>query len=325
MAVTDFLFNGSPPPSINTYGTTTANTPQWLSDYSQGIAAKANAVAAEPYQPYDQPRIAGFTDPQKQAFSLTQNSIGGYQPALNQAVGYTQGAAANNPMSAANPYFNQANQSSASLVGQYMNPYDTAVVNRLGQLGARNLNENLLPTIGDNFTRAGQYGSSRMQEMTGRALRDVQESTLAAQNQALQQGYGQALTAAGNDLSRYGNLGQAAGNLVNAGNANLINAANAQANLAQTGQAMNFKDASALEAIGAEQQGLNQKNLDVQRSDFLDQRQYPQQMVQFLNNAIRGIPYSTQTNTVANAPTSTYQPSGLSQLVGGLGLINKLG
>jgi hypothetical protein len=46
MSVTDFLFQGKAPPSVNTYGTTTANIPQWLSDYTQGLLAKGNAVAA---------------------------------------------------------------------------------------------------------------------------------------------------------------------------------------------------------------------------------------------------------------------------------------
>ena len=325
MAVTDFLFSGSPPPSINTYGTTTANTPQWLSDYSQGIAAKANEVAAEPYQAYTGPRIADFSANQNAAFDMTKQNIGQYTPAMNNAIGMTGNVTGGAGLNAANPYLQQSDQSSAAVVNQYMNPYTTNVVNRLGQLGARNLQENLLPTIGDNFTRSGQYGSSRMQEMVGRALRDTQESTLAAQQNALNTGYGQSLTAAGNDLSRYGQLGQTAGNLQNTGNTNLINAATAQGNLAQTGQKMGLTDAAALEAVGQQQQGLVQQNYNTAYQDFLNQRAYPQQQVQFLNNAIKNVPYTTQTNTVQNAPTSTYQPSGLASLVGGLGLVNKLG
>lgn len=111
-----------------------------------------------------------------------------------------------------------AAQSSAPLAMQYMNPYTDAVTNQIAQLGARNLSENLLPAVSDQFIRAGQFGGSRMGEFGQRALRDTQESILREQSQALQQGYGQALGASQTDLARMlqagsqqAQLGQTAG------------------------------------------------------------------------------------------------------------------
>ena len=59
MAVLDFLFEGKPPKAVTTYGQTVTDVPKWLSDYTQGLIARANAIAAEPYQAYGGPRIAG--------------------------------------------------------------------------------------------------------------------------------------------------------------------------------------------------------------------------------------------------------------------------
>ena len=70
-SITDFLFQGRPPQSVTTYGQTVENIPKWMSDYTQGLIARANAAAAEPYIPYGGPRIAGFSpeeqpdDPEK--------------------------------------------------------------------------------------------------------------------------------------------------------------------------------------------------------------------------------------------------------------------
>jgi len=358
MSITDFLFNGSPPPSVTNYGTTTANIPQWLSDYTQGLLAKGNAVAAEAYQPYGGPRIADFASGQRDAFAATRAQQGAFTPALNQGIGaigqstQTSGFQAANPtltqaigmspMASAMPYLTDAGQTAPGVVDQYMNPYQEAVVNRVGDLAARQLREKLMPQVSDTFVRAGQFGSSRMQEATGQALRDVQESALAAQSDLMNKGYQGALTAAQEDMRRQGQigqtignlglqqqqnlgqLGQAQGNLQNASNQNLISAGQQLGALARSGQQMGYTDTAALEAIGQQQQALNQRNLDVAYQDFVAQRDYPKSQLGFLSNLVRGQPYSQTTNTVSTGPASIYQPSGLSQILGGLTLANAL-
>jgi hypothetical protein len=358
MSITDFLFNGRPPPSVTSYGTTTANIPQWLSDYTQGLLAKGNAVAAEPYQTYGGPRIADFSSGQRDAFAATRAQQGAFMPALNQGIGavgqatQTSGfqaasptlnqASGMSPMADAMPYLSAAGQTAPGVVGQYMNPYQDAVVNRLGDLAARQLREKLMPEVGDTFVRAGQFGSSRMQEATGRALRDVQESALAAQGDLMHKGYQGALTAAQEDMRRQtqvgqavGNigsqqqqnlsqLGQVQGNLQNAANQNLISAGQQLGSLGRVGQQMGYTDTAALEAIGQQQQGLNQRNLDVAYQDFVAQRDFPKTQLGFMSNLVRGQPYSQTTNTASTGPASIYQPSGLAQILGGLTLANAL-
>jgi hypothetical protein len=359
MSVTDFLFQGQPPPSINTYGTTANNVPQWLSDYTQGLLARGNAAAAEPYQAYGGPRVADFTSDQNLAFQGVRNMQGAYSPTLQQGISATSQSMGVSPLAAASPtlnraagmspseagmpYLGSAAQSAAGSVGQYMSPYQDAVVSRIGDLAARQFREKLMPEVSDTFARAGQFGSSRMQEATGRALRDVQESALAEQGKLMNQGYQGALTAAQEDLKRraqvgqvLGNLeadeqrtiaqiGQVQGNLQTAANQGMLGAGAQLGNLALAGQRMGYADTAALEAIGQQQQNLGQRSLDTRYQDFIAQRNYPREQVGFMSNIVRGVPYSQTTNTVSNAPASTYQPSGLAQIIGGLSAVREFG
>ena len=82
MGVLDFLFQGNPPPSVTTYGETTSNVPAWYSDYTQGLISKANAIAAEPYQPYTQARIARYDPLQTAAYTKTAGLECTYSPMI---------------------------------------------------------------------------------------------------------------------------------------------------------------------------------------------------------------------------------------------------
>jgi hypothetical protein len=83
MGVLDFLFQGNPPPSVTTYGETTSNVPAWYSDYTQGLISKANAIAAEPYQPYTQARIAAYDPLQTAAYNKTAGLESTYSPMMD--------------------------------------------------------------------------------------------------------------------------------------------------------------------------------------------------------------------------------------------------
>lgn len=164
---------------------------------TQDIFGRSTAGAAQPY----------FS----QATAI--NPAASAQPGLEQAASYVSGATAPTGISMAQPYLGQAGQTAAQNVGQYMNPYTEQVVNRIGALGARTLQEQLIPAIQDRMIAAGQFGGTRQAELMGRALRDTMEGVSAQQAQALQQGYGQGLEAATTDLARQAQLASTAGQL----------------------------------------------------------------------------------------------------------------
>ena len=359
MSLSNFLFQGAPPPSVTQYGTSTQGLPQWLSDYTQGLLSKANAVAAEPYQAYGGPRIADFTGDQQNAFTQTRNAANAFQPDLDQARGqigqatgfsatgasspFINQAAGINAMGQAQPYMNQASQTFPGQVQNYMNPYTDAVVDRIGDLGARNLNEKLLPGIGDQFIKSGQMGSSRHMREVGNALRDTQESTLAAQSQALERGYGQAGQLFNQDASRMaglagqagnlalgqqgalGQLGQLAGNMQSVDAGNALRAGESFSNLGRTQQSAGLTGAAALDAVGQQQQRMGQANLDLAYQDFERQRDHPQNQLGLMSNMVRGVPYSQSQSTSQTGFAPAYSPSGLSNIAGALSMFGAMG
>lgn len=186
---------------------------------------------------------------------------------LNYNVGtenlapYVQQAVGQSGLAAASPYMQQAAQTSAQDIGQFMNPYNEAVTSQIARLGARNLSENLLPNVSDAFVRAGQFGGTRMGEFGARAVRDTQEAILAQQAQALQSGYGQAVSAAQQEAARQAQLASTAGGLGSAQQQALLSAGQALAGAGQQGVAQALSGAgqygqlaSAMGGLGSAQQ-----------------------------------------------------------------------
>lgn len=226
MGTLDFLFEGSAPESVTRYGSETQNIPQWMSDYTQGLLARANAIASEPYQPFPGPRVADFTQDTQRAFDLTrsnagqgQNIVGGGLSALNSVGGRSSLApaapylesgraammAAMNPTGVGQGAGLIEGAGTASFPGaasQYMNPYIENVIKRGADLATRNFNENLLPGIQDMFTANGMYGSTPMAEKVMRGARDVTESIQSQSNAALADAYKSGADVFGQDMQR---------------------------------------------------------------------------------------------------------------------------
>jgi hypothetical protein len=59
--------------------------PEWYTQYAKDILSKATSATAQPYTPYNAPRVAGFSPEQEQAFSGFQQNMGSYQPYLQAA------------------------------------------------------------------------------------------------------------------------------------------------------------------------------------------------------------------------------------------------
>lgn len=274
--MTDFLNSGNA--NVTPYAETSETAlPDWYTNYGMQLLSNQNAVMNQPYQTFQGPRVASFTPQQQQGFNMTGQAAEAYKPGMNAATQATQ-ALMSGPggMEAADPYLQRSAQTSASQVQQYMNPFQEAVVDRIGALGARTLREQILPEISDRFIKSGQFGGSRQAEMIGRGIRDTMEGISAQQAAALSQGYAGALEAAGADLSRYSTLGQTAGALQQGDVSSQRANAAQMANLAAQQQNLGLTGAGALQQAGAIQQGQVQKNYDVAYEDYLRQQADPQ-------------------------------------------------
>jgi hypothetical protein len=185
--------------------------------------------------------------------AANQNITGAAQPMLNRAADTTTQSLAERSLAAANPYLTAASTSAASNVGDYMNPYQSGVLDVIAQRGARNLTENILPGVSDAFVKAGQFGSSRMGEFGSRAVRDTQEAIIDAQSQAAQQGYGQAMSAAQADLARQAQLAGTAGSISGSDLSRIMQGGSQFANIGQTQGQLTAQQAQMLANLGQTQ------------------------------------------------------------------------
>lgn len=313
--VLDFLFEGRPPTSVTTYGQTVDNIPKWMSDYTQGLIGRANVIAAEPYQAYEGPRIAGFQPDQMQGFQAIRDNIGSYAPGYSGAAQEFSNVSGMNPLAAAQPYLNQGTQEfSGDAVNQYMDPYIQNVLNRQEELSNRNFRENLMPELQNTFVGSGAFGGDRMADIAGRITRDTAEGLQGQQLGALSEGYRQAGNLFGADQGRQLQAGQVAGGLEQAGGQLGLQTGRAMQQLGSDVSRMGVADAQALEAIGSQQQQLGQGSLDLAYQDFLRQRDYPREMVDWMSGVVRGLPSDRVQDRTEVGPSSSYGPSPLSQV-----------
>jgi hypothetical protein len=241
MGVLDFLTEGTPS-TAQPYASTQQNVlPDWYTNYAMDILANQQAVANRPFALPQNPRIADFTDLQAQAFAQTPQAAKAYEP-----------------------YMAQAGRSAADVTQQFMNPYTDQVVNRIGELGTRTLQEQVLPGIEGQMIRAGQFGGTRQAELMGRAIRDAMGEISAQQTGALQQGFGQSLTAAQREQERQGAL-------------------------ASQAQQLGLTGVGALQTAGGMQQGQVQRNLDLATQDFERQQAFPQEQIGALTKTLAGV------------------------------------
>lgn len=364
MSLKDFLFEGKPPKSVTTYGETVEGMPKWLSDYTQGLVARANAIAAEPYIPYEGPRIAGFSPDQLAAFEATRSGVGQWSPYLTGALDLMQAGGGASPLgtaapvldqaqttaqqaisapgalSMASPYLESAARTFPGAVDEYMNPYVSNVIDRASTLAKRALEEKFLPSVTKTFGSAGHdTRSTQMRETVDRGIRDLTEGIHEQSQAALADAYRTAGQMFGQDASRMGALASTVGQLAQGDRAQTLQGADLLRALGATRgslagqegalqleagrgmgalsellQAMGLRDAAALESIGASQQGQEQRSLDLAYQDFLEQRDFPRQNINWMSEIIRGLPQERTIQQSQTGPAEIYRPSGLSQL-----------
>ncbi len=347
MPVSDFLTTTSgtmqvPMGSAVTDMTNQTVLPSWYTNAAMQTLANQQAVSSTPYAAYQGPRLAGFTGAQQQGFGMTQDAASAFQPGLAQAQ-QTTNSAMQQPggLAAAMPWLQQAGQSGAGGIPTYMNPYTEQVVDRIAQLGQRNLSENIMPAIESKFIQAGQLGlggqrganaaPSGMMTDTARAVRDVSNDILGQQSAALQGGWNTAAGLSQADLGRQLNVGQTVGSLAGQQIGQQLAGGAQQATLAGLAQQYGLTGAQAMGGIGQQQQQLNQQNLDIAYGDFLRQQGWDQQQIDAMMNTMKGmssmVPTATRQSGISpSGAPNTYAPSTASTIGGALlGLAGILG
>ena len=203
--------------------------------YLDQAAGMSSADAANPYL----------------QFGLGQSGMGAANPFLLKSQEATAAGLSDKALQASDPFVQSAAQTSVSDVSDYMNPYQTNVMDVIAQQGARNLSENLLPQVSDSFIRAGQYGSSRMGDMGARALRDTQEAILKQQAPLAASGYEAAIRASQADKARQAQLASTVGGIAAGDLSRLLSGAGQYGTLGTAAGQMTGADASRALTAGS--------------------------------------------------------------------------
>jgi hypothetical protein len=342
-----FLTEGRQIPQGSALQASTGQTilPEWYTNYAQQLLANQQAVMNRPFPLAPMPRVAEFNQTQQQGFDMTGQAAGAFQPNLAQATQATQGVlGSQGALGAAQPFINNAAQTSVSNIGTYMNPFQDQVVDRIGELGARNLRERIMPEIEGRYIAAGQLGfggrqpgsgtPSGMLTDTARAVRDVSDDVLARQADVLRGGFTEAAGLAGTDLARQGALAQTAGGFAGQDLARNLGGAQQLAGLGALQQQLGLTGAGALGQIGNQQQQQVQQNLNVAFEDFMRQQNFPQEQIDAALRTFQGVASGVpaakeQFGIVPSGQPAQFAPSTASTIAGGLagaaGLLKSLG
>jgi hypothetical protein len=284
--------------------TQASSAPSFYTDYLSNIATKGAAQI----DPTTGAKFVGAQPLQETAFKNVEGAAGNYADTLTDA-GTTLGSAvsADSPLSAATTYLTNASANPATSAAGYMSPYTTGVVNQIGNLGQRNIMQNLAPSATAGAVGSGQYGSKRGAEVLGQTVQNANRDILSNQSAALEKGYQSAIDAALKQNQINAQLGSTAGTLASQGQQNLINAGTQQGQLASVNQALNLGEINALSTLGEQQRTLKQ-----------NEELFPLSNLSTLSGMLRGynVPMSTRT-TAEMSPLSALAGVG----TGALGLM----
>lgn len=308
MTTGDFLFAGNSPQSFTGAASATQTMPAWWQDATKALITQGSAIAAQPYPLYQGPRVAPTSSLQNQSYDMARNLPNVGTGTVQQGAGLLgnvgQGFDSAEYNKYLDPYLKGANSEIGSLTG----------------LATQNLTENILPAINQGFIGSGMYGlagkngvPSRYQTFTEQALKNANTALLNAQGGVLNNAYNNAM----------GSYGTGQGQRLQAGT-----------NLGALGQIQNnmaLQDMQAINALGGQQQGQTQANLNTAYGDFQNQAAYPQNQLNQLSALIHGYapepsksiyqtqPLSTGTQTLAG------QGYGANNGLGALGLLSMMG
>jgi len=336
MAASSVTSGTSTLPSPTTGGGTNSSTlSEWAGPYVTNMLGKAQASANEPYQTYQGPLTAGTSDLQNKAFQglgslAVPSSIGNAATTAENAATKLSGMSYspntyNNQYEAPQNYKSVGATFDTKQAKQYMNPYLQMSLNPQLEEARRQSQINQLQN-NQKMTNAGAFGGSRqaimdaetqrnlgtnLAKITGEGYntaftnaqtqfnadqaRKIQEAQFGAQQgmtaAQLQAQYGLSADQA-NELSKQ--FGFTSG--ISAQNA-AVSAANTQGQLGSTANQANLNNLAAQSAAGETQRGIEQQGITADYNEFVNQRNYPQDQLKFLQSMLQGLPISTVYNT----------------------------
>lgn len=269
----------------NTTKSTYKLPPEFIKAYSESLGLARDAIQ-KPYTPYTGQLVAGLTPGQQQGISSIQSAQGMAQPFIQEGAGYTREA---------------ARGITPELYDRFYSPYVRDVANatqaNLLESGAQQRSG-----LKSGAIQAGAFGGDRSGIAQAEMSRQQQLANAQAMSSIYNQGYGQAMGLAGQQVANLGAMG------------------NQLAGMGTTAQTSALQGAQAQLAAGAQEQATNQAQLQAAYDQFLQQQSYPFQIAQYFANIAQGLGSTAGGTSSTTAPG----PSAASQIMGGIGALGSI-
>ena len=301
---------------------TGTDIPEWVSAAGRQLYDQSAEIASQDFPGYEGARIATYgddnnklTDLERQGIDLLAQGNEPFQGYMDNASamantlgqGYDQASRAdllgdNFSMASAQPYMDMYQRSIDPAIAEIERQTqrnlmgDSAAAARAGAFGGSRQGLREAETITEGSRLAGdaraQAGARAMEFASGRF--DQERSARLAAEQARRSGYET----------------QEAGRL---------RATETLQGFAPLAQGLNEQAASGMISSGQAQRQLDQQALDMAYGDYVEQRNYPQQQLNFALGALQGVPYETRTIGLEQGTQYSQSPSIYGQTLGGLG------
>jgi hypothetical protein len=217
-----------------------------------------------------QQQVAGLDPLQQQALNMAPGMVGSYAPFMLGASGQTLGGQA------------------ALSAQQYMNPYQSNVINEINRQAAIEQNKLAGSAVG-----AGAFGGSRQ----GVQAAESEGRRLAAVGEAQRKGYQDAMNTAQKSAQLMGGIGQAYGQL-----------AGTTADIGRVQSELGRADLGMLTQIGDIGRNLQSQQLEAQRQNQLASAQEPFTRLEMGQSLLKGMPSAGLSSTFKSATTPATNP-----------------
>lgn len=268
---------------------TTGDLPEYIRPYVTDMLARSKTVSEQPYQTYNNPRLANFSGDTNTAFQGIRDVASGGTPELDSAVAATGGITGY-----------QANTIPNMDYAAYANPYINNVLDVQKQRATQTFQEQQAGRDAAAVA-AGAFGGDRRFVQDSLATRDL--------NQQMQEMDATGLAAA---FDRATGLFQQDETNRRLGSTLGLDAANQMGRLGQQKQDMRLSAAEALSGVGSKMQQRDQAGLDLAYKDFIEQRDWPSKQLSLYSQLLSGTPVTPSTTSTTTEPA----PDFLSQLAG---------
>ena len=282
----------SPPPPTTQTVKQQSTFPEELQPFIKDIFGKGQAIQEkreeDGYTPFTGPRLADFTPDQQAAFEGIRGLVGASEPYFDRSQELVESSAV---------------APTSESIGTLMNPYIQNVIDvekreasRQSDISGQNL--------AGKAAISNAFGGSReailraeLERNTQQQLGDIQTRGTAAAFEDAQRRFAEQKARESGAASNFMNLGT-------------------------TAPAAARSELSALEAIGATQQGRSQQGLDIAQQEFEIERTFPERTLQDYSSILRGftqpLPASTFRQSSTQAPGASFGQTASG--IAGLGL-----